>query len=148
MQSNILLLAGLLATSSLEPLAHASGALPSGQSLSEIKSASKSLVDAQLRYDASAVSRLLARDFIYVGSDGAVATKAEFVPTPADKKERSLKTLEWKLVKARFYGDTAIGLYLIHERGIRKGKLYEFRGHSLAAWVKQNQRWICTAIHD
>ena len=109
---------------------------------------SRALVEAQLRYDAPAVAHLLAKDFIYVGNDGSVVDRAAFLPTAKDRKQRPLKVLEWTLIRVRFYGDSAVALYEIHEKGIAKGKVYEFRGHSLATWVKQDERWICTAIHD
>jgi len=114
----------------------------------QIKMASRALIEAQLRYDAPAVARLLTDDFVYVGHDGSLATKTQFLPVPQDRNERPLQSLEWKLVQVRFCGDTAIAVYFIQEKSKQKGKLHEFRGRSLATWVKQNGRWLCAAIHD
>jgi uncharacterized protein (TIGR02246 family) len=115
---------------------------------SQIKMASRALIEAQLRYDAPAVARLLADDFVYVGHDGSLATKTEFLPAPQDRNERPLQLLEWKLTQVRFYGDAAVAVYFVHEKSTEKGKPREFRGRSLATWVKQNGRWLCAAIHD
>lgn len=148
MRSHIWPVLRLLTTCLLCGSAHTSAARASSESISEIKAASRALIEAQLRYDAPAVARLLAKDFVYVGNDGSLATKTEFLPTAEDKKRRPLELLEWELVQIRFYGDTAVALYFIHEKSTAKGKSLEFRGHSLATWAKQNGRWLCTTIHD
>jgi uncharacterized protein (TIGR02246 family) len=129
-------------------LGQAPAALAVAEAQVQIKTASRALVEAQLRYDAPAVARLLTRDFVYVGNGGSLATKTKFLPTPQDKSERPLQLLEWKLVQVRFYGDTAVALYFIHEKSTERGQPHEFRGRSLATWVKENGRWLCAAIHD
>jgi ketosteroid isomerase-like protein len=137
------LVAGYLLFSSLA----ISGAL-TNDIKAEIEAASRALVAAQLRYDAPAVARFLTRDFVYVGNDGSLADKTEFVPTAEDKKRRPIGLLKWELLQVRFYGDTAVALYSIHEKSSMNGKLTEFQGRSLAIWVKQNGHWLCAAIHD
>ena len=137
-----------MATCLLYGSTHTSTALASTEGMSEIKAASRALVEAQLRYDAPAVARLLAADFIYIGNDGSLADKTAFLPTAQDRVRRSLGLLEWKLLQVRFYSDTAVAVYLIHEKTTRNGKSHESRGRSLAIWVKQNGRWLCAAIHD
>ena len=57
---------------------------------------------------------------MYVGNDGSLATKIEFLPTAEDKKRRTLELLEWELVQIRFYGDTAVALYFVHAKKHRK----------------------------
>ena len=137
----------LLATYLLCSSAPISSAL-ANDTRAEIEATSRALIAAQLRYDAPAVARLLTNDFVYVGNNGSLADKTEFLPTGDDRKRRPLELLEWKLVRIRFYGDTAVALYLIHEKSTQNGKPQEFRGRSLATWVKQNGRWLCAAIHD
>jgi len=137
-----------MATCLLCGIAQTLTAPASAEGMSEIKAASRALVEAQLRYDAAAVARQLAHDFVYVGNDGSLATKAEFLPTAADRKRRPLQLLEWKLLQIQFYGDTAVALYSIHEKSTEEGKPHEFQGRSLATWVKQDGRWLCAAIHD
>jgi uncharacterized protein (TIGR02246 family) len=123
-------------------------ASPPIEGVAEIKAASHALIGAQLRYDAASMARLLTQDFVYVGNDGAVVGRVGFLPTAADLKQRPLKLLEWNLVQVRFHGNSAVALYTIHEKGIQRGKPYEFRGHSLATWVQSNGKWFCAAIHD
>ena len=148
MRLQITPLLGMMATCWLCGSAQTATAPGSTEGMSEIKATSRALVEAQLRYDAPAVARLLAKDFIYIGNDGSLATKTEFLPTVEDRKRRPLELLEWRLVQIRFYGDTAVALYFIHEKSTESGKPHEFRGRSLATWAKQNGRWLCTAIHD
>jgi len=103
-----------MATCSLCGSAYTSTALASSESTLQIQAASRALVEAQLHYDAPSVARLLAKDFVYVGNDGSLTTKTEFLPTAEDPKRRPLEILEWKLVQVRFYGETAVALYFIH----------------------------------
>ena len=138
----------LVSTCLLCSPASISTALSPTQARSEIEATSRTLIAAQLRYDALAVAGLLTKDFVYIGNDGALATKSEFLPTAEDRQRRPLQRLEWKLVQILFYGNTAVALYSIHEKSIQNGKPHEFRGRSLATWVKQNGRWLCAAIHD
>ena len=137
----------LLATYLLCGNAPISSALAS-DARAEIEATSRALIAAQLAYDAPAVARLLTKDFVYVGNDGSLAAKTEFLPAAEDKKRRPLELLEWKLMQIRFYRDTAVALYSIHEKSTEKGRSREFRGRSLATWVRQNGRWLCAAIHD
>jgi ketosteroid isomerase-like protein len=148
MRSEIALVFRLMATCLLLGSAHPVAARTSSEGRSEINVASRALVAAQLRYDAPAVARLLARDFVYVGNDGSLANRSEFLPKAGDRRRRPLEFLEWTLVRIQFYGDTAVALYSIHEKSTVDGKPNEFRGRSLATWVKQNGRWLCAAIHD
>jgi len=76
----------LLATYLLCSSAPISGAL-ANDTRAETEATSRALIAAQLRYDASAVARLLTNDFMYIGHDGSLATKTEFLPTAQDRSD-------------------------------------------------------------
>jgi len=102
---------------------------------------------AELRYDAKAVDRLLDENFIYVGNDGSLISRIDFIRL-TDRSRNPLDLLEITDVDVRTIGDTAIATALIHEKGLIDGRPYEFRGRTLTTLVRKSGRWYCLAIHD
>ena len=105
------------------------------------------LTAAELRYDVKAVDRLLDEDFIYVGNDGSLTSRIDFIRL-TDRERNPLDLLEITDVDVRTIGDTAIATGLIHEKGLLDGRRYEFRGRTLTTFVRKSGRWHCLAIHD
>jgi ketosteroid isomerase-like protein len=112
-----------------------------------VKEAVTELTDAQLKYDASAVDKLLDAAFVYVANDGSVINRIDFVGL-SDRKRNPLDLLEITDIDVRTSGDTAVAIGLIHEKGRLDGKPYEFRSRTLATYVRKSGRWLCLAIHD
>jgi ketosteroid isomerase-like protein len=113
----------------------------------EVKKAVTSLTEVQLKYDASAVDKLLDGAFVYVSNEGSLVSRADFIKY-TDRERNPLDLLEVTDVSVSTSGDTAIATGLIHEKGLIDGKPYEFRGRTLITFVKKNSRWLCLAIHD
>jgi ketosteroid isomerase-like protein len=103
--------------------------------------------DAEVRYDAKAVDKLLEENFIYVGNGGSLTSRADFVRL-TDREKNPLDALEVTDVDVHTTGDTAVATGLIHEKGLLNGQPYEFRGRTLTIFAKRNGRWRCLAIHD
>jgi hypothetical protein len=80
MRSQLILLLAVSAICQTVGTLRASGTVAEAQL--QIQMASRALIEAQLRYDAPGVARLLADDFVYVGHDGSLARKTEFLPAP------------------------------------------------------------------
>ena len=83
------------------------------------------MTKAELRYDAKAVDRLLDENFIYVGNDGSLISRIDFIRL-TDRSRNPLDLLEITDVDVRTIGDTAIATALIHEKGLIDGRPYEF----------------------
>jgi ketosteroid isomerase-like protein len=104
-------------------------------------------VEAERGYDKAAVSRVLDDAFIYVGNDGSLTNRADFIRL-TDKVVNPLDVLDVTDIEVHVRGDTAIATGLIHERGTIDGRGYEFTGRTLTIFSRQNGRWMCVAIHD
>ena len=83
------------------------------------------MTKAELRYDAKAVDRLLDENFIYVGNDGSLISRIDFIRL-TDRGRNPLDLLEITDVDVRTIGDTANATALIHEKGLIDGRPYEF----------------------
>ena len=112
-----------------------------------VKQVMAELTAAELKYDVKAVDRLLDKDFIYVGNDGSLTNRIDFIRI-TDRERNPLDLLEITDVDVRATGDTAIATGLIHEKGRLDGRLYEFRGRTLITFVRKSGRWYCLALHD
>ena len=112
-------------TASVSTVANAAG-----QDSQTIMRLMRSLVAAERRYDKVAVSRLLDDAFIYVGNDGSLTDRAEFIRL-TDKLVNPLDVLDVTDTEVHVRGDTAIATGLIHEKGTLDGRNYEFKGRTL-----------------
>ncbi len=112
-----------------------------------IKAQEEAFRQAELRYDVHGADALLSDDFVLTAaSDGTLRSKSEFLPMIGDKND-PLEILEYGDMVIRVYGDAAVVLSTVHEKAYYGGKPVEFRGRRTAVWVKENQRWVCVAIH-
>jgi len=131
-------------TSGVQPLVAAPQV---SKDISAVKQTMADLTSAELRYDAKAVDSMLDENFIYVGNDGSLTSRADFIKL-TDRKRNPLDLLEITDVDFRTTGDTAIATGLIHEKGLFDGQPYEFRGRTLMTFVRKSGRWLCLAMHD
>lgn len=126
---------------------HGGGDAPEHNYEAEVRKAVADLVEVQLKYDVSAVDKLLDGAFIYVANDGTLIRRADFLSL-TDAKKNPIELLTVTEVTVSISGDTAIATGLVHEKGLLEGKPYEFRGRTLDTYVRKNGRWLCLAIHD
>jgi ketosteroid isomerase-like protein len=117
------------------------------EDINEVKKAVADLVEVQLRYDVAAVDKLLDNAFIYVAHDGSLINRADFLKL-TDRQKNPLDLLTVTDINVTVSNDAAIATGIIHEKGSLDDKPYEFRGRTLATYVKKNGRWLCFAIHD
>lgn len=103
--------------------------------------------DAERRYDKEAVSSMLDKDFIYVGNDGSLTRRVDFVRL-TDEVVNPIDILDVTNIEVHVRGDTAIATDLVHEKGIIDGRGYDFKGRTLNTFSRQNGKWVCLAIHD
>ena len=101
---------------------------------------------AQLANDAGWFERMLAEDYVFIGGDGSVTTKADFV------REMRGKDLVWKSVavkemKIRVYGDTAVVTGRFFGRGQYKGASLDERQRFTSLWIKRSGRWQGISEH-
>src|SRR5689334_8129502 len=83
--------------------------------------------DAERRYDQAAVSSMLDHAFIYVGNDGSLTRRADFIRL-TDKNLNPIDLLDVSDIEVHVRGDTAVATGLVHEKGTIDGHGYEFKG--------------------
>ena len=101
---------------------------------------------AQLANDGRWFERMLANDYVFIGSDGAVSSKADFV------KDMQSRDLVWKSVavedvRVRIYGNTAVVTGRFFGKGLYKGSPLDERQRFTSVWIKRNGRWLGISEH-
>ena len=101
---------------------------------------------AQLKNDATWFERTFAEDYVWIGPDGIVVPKAEYV---RDLKSHDLTwdSVEAKDMEVRVYGDTAIATGRFFGKGHFKGKLLDERQRFTSVLIKRNGRWQIITEH-
>jgi len=106
----------------------------------EVTAAFNALNTAQLKKDRATMERLMAEDYLYVHSNGAVANKAQEI---ADNMSGEINWTGSKEddMKVRLYGEVAI----VTGRQVLTGTAKNFAAGSRRftdLWVKRNGQWI------
>lgn len=128
-------------------LSQRSPAPPVSEDVKAVRQVMEELTAAELKYDVKTVDRLLDKNFIYIGNDGSLTSRADLIRL-TDRERNPLYLIEITDVDVRTTGDTAFVTGRIHEKGRLNGQPYEFRGRTLTTFVRESGRWHCLAIHD
>jgi ketosteroid isomerase-like protein len=92
--------------------------------------------DAERRYDKAAVSSMLDKNFVYVGNDGSLTRRADFIRL-TDRVVNPIDVLDVTNIEVYVRGDTAIAIGLVHEKGAVDGRGYEFKGRTLNTFSRR-----------
>jgi ketosteroid isomerase-like protein len=101
---------------------------------------------AQLKNDASWFERTFAEDYVWIGPDGVVVPKAEYV-RDLESHDLTWESVEAKDMEVRVYGDTAIATGRFFGKGHLKGKLLDERQRFTSVLIKRNGRWQIITEH-
>lgn len=101
---------------------------------------------AQLKNDATWFERTFAEDYVWIGPDGIVVPKAEYVRDLASH-DLTWESVEAKDMEVRVYGDTAIATGRFFGKGHFKGKLLDERQRFTSVLIKRNGRWQIITEH-
>lgn len=102
---------------------------------------------AYQRGDVAAMESLLADDFIITVEDGSTLSKSGYIARIGDSSVR-VASSEMSDLKVRTHGNAAAvvtGGY--HEKGLSKGKPYEYRDRFTDVWLNMNGKWQVIASH-
>ncbi len=128
----------------------ASPAVPSRED--QVVAAERAWSDAYLRHDLSALSRLLADDFVGIDGRGMVSDKAAEIEEarPPQPGTSALVAEALSDVRVRLYGDTAILTAINTARfSPSPGETAEstIRYRRTTVWVWREGRWQCVSFH-
>ena len=89
---------------------------------------------------------LLADDFIITVEDGGTFSKSGYIAHVGDSTVQ-VEVSESSDMKVRSHGSTAVVTGAYHEKGLSKGKRYEYRDHFTDVWMDVNGKWQVIASH-
>jgi ketosteroid isomerase-like protein len=102
--------------------------------------------NAYVKGDAAALDQIEADDFVFVGSDGMIETKADEV---RNLKSKALKMTECKVedMKVRVYGKTAIVTGVNTIKGSQKGQDISGKYRFTDVLVRKKDKWQAVSTH-
>jgi ketosteroid isomerase-like protein len=101
---------------------------------------------AYKRGDIATMESLLAADFIITVEDGSTFSKSGYIAHNGDSTVH-IEITEMSGVNVRMHGNTAVVTGAYHEKGLSKGKPYEFRDRFTDVWMNVNGKWQVIASH-
>jgi ketosteroid isomerase-like protein len=101
---------------------------------------------AYKRGDIAAMESLLAGDFIITVEDGSTFSKSGYIAHNGDSTLH-IEITEMSGLNVRMHGNAAVVTGAYHEKGLSKGKPYEFRDRFTDVWMKVNGKWQVIASH-
>jgi ketosteroid isomerase-like protein len=102
---------------------------------------------AYKRGDVTTMNALLADDFIITVEDGKTYSKSGYIALNGNSTVR-VEISEMSDVKVRMHGNTvAVVTGAYHEKGLSKGKPYEYHDRFTDLWMDLNGKWQVIASH-
>jgi ketosteroid isomerase-like protein len=102
---------------------------------------------AYKRGDVTTMNALLADDFIITVEDGKTYSKSGYIALNGNSTVR-VEISEMSDVKVRMHGNAvAVVTGAYHEKGLSKGKPYEYRDRFTDCWMDLNGKWLVIASH-
>lgn len=94
--------------------------------------------------DAKALEMLMARDLVYVETDGTLMNRDEYLTSVADRSVHAQQIL-CESMTVRFYGPIAMVSGVYRETGTKSGKPYSHRERFVDTWILRGGNWLCIA---
>ena len=101
---------------------------------------------AYKRGDIATMESLLADDFIITLEDGSTFSKSGYIAHNGDPTIH-IETTEMSGVSVRVHGNTAVVTGAYHEKGVSKGKPYEYRDRFTDVWMNLTGKWQVIVSH-
>jgi ketosteroid isomerase-like protein len=94
--------------------------------------------------DTAGLDMLLAPELVYVGIEGKLMSKAEYMASVQSPLEHPARVVS-ESMKVHVFGAAAIVDGVYRENGIKKGKPYTLRARFIDMWVRRRDSWVCVA---
>jgi len=94
--------------------------------------------------DAAGLDLLLAPELVYVGIEGRLMSKTEYMASVESQLEHPTRVVS-ESMKVHVYGAAAIVNGVYRENGMKKGKPYTLRARFIDMWVRRGDSWVCIA---
>ena len=123
-----------------------SGAQSKRDSASQVLAVEKQWNEVYKRGDIATMNSLLTDDFIITVEDGNTYSKPGYIAHSGNSSVR-VEVSDMSDLQVRMHGNTAVVTGAYHEKGIDKGKPYEYRDRLTDIWMTYNGRWRLIASH-
>jgi ketosteroid isomerase-like protein len=94
--------------------------------------------------DTAGLDMLLAPELVYVGIEGKLMSKAEYMASVQSQLEHPARVVS-ESMKVHVFGEAAIVDGVYRENGMRKGKPYTLRARFIDMWIRRRDSWVCIA---
>ena len=101
---------------------------------------------AYKRGDIATMESLLADDFIITLEDGSTLSKSGYIAHNGDSTVH-VEVTEMADLKVRMHGNIVVVIGSYHEKGVSKGKSYEYRDRFTDVWMNIDGTWQVIASH-
>jgi len=134
-------------------IAGAMSRLPAAEPASgEIATLEATFNRVQLQGDAAGLAALLADDYISIYANGTVYTKKDWLSwfdkaAPMEKRAAP-EILATENESIRVFGDAAVVVLRLHEKGTFFGQPYEARGRATDVWVRRGDHWVLVLTQE
>ena len=123
-----------------------SGAQSKRDSASQVLAVENQWNEVYKRGDIATMNSLLTDDFIITVEDGNTYSKPGYIAHSGNSSVR-VEVSDMSDLQVRMHGNTAVVTGAYHEKGIDKGKPYEYRDRLTDIWMNYNGRWRLIASH-
>jgi ketosteroid isomerase-like protein len=96
--------------------------------------------------DIAAMESLLSEDFIITLEDGSTFSKSGYIAHNGDTTLH-VEITEMSGVNVRMHGSVAVVTGAYHEKGVFRGKPYEYHDRFTDVWMNKNGKWQVIASH-
>ncbi|HSB74493.1 MAG TPA: nuclear transport factor 2 family protein, partial [Terriglobales bacterium] len=96
--------------------------------------------------DVRALDQLLAANFAGTDFDSTFMNKAEFIRSVGEESYHPQQMVNEK-VEVHLHSNSAVVTGIYREKGVNKGKAYDFRARFTDTWVNEDGEWRCAASH-
>jgi len=115
-------------------------------SASQVLAVEKQWNEVYKRGDIAMMNSLLTDDFIITVEDGQTYSKPGYIAHSGNSNVH-VQVSDMSDLQVRMHGNTAVVTGAYHEKGIDKGKPYEYRDRLTDIWMNYNGRWRLVASH-
>jgi len=115
--------------------------------LQTIKNREDQYTDALLHRNFEELASLFADTYVNTSPSGQLRNKTEFLEALKADTSR-ISEINESEKQTQLYGDTAVVTVKFEVRGTDEGESFEFKGRATDIWIKQNDEWLCVAVHS
>lgn len=138
--------ASYLVLACLGALSFAGAQEPAGSTVSPVLAAEKRWNEVYKQSNIAELNSLLADDFIITVEDGSTFSKSGYIAHSGNSTVR-VEVSDMSDLQVRRHGNTAVVTGAYHEKGMDKGKPYEYFDRLTDVWMNTHGAWRLIASH-